>query len=762
MMQTFWPRAQIQAYTCRCGSCLKSSTSNAASNRTVSAASRRRLLIGNSVTGFYATLFAAAVAWDTSVKTRRRIERQQEIEAVKAEVEALELDQLRRLEGLASRQRFRTSTPSQQRRGYSTSTRPDTFRRTYRGLSTQAVGAQCRNSEVEALDVEYINSGTEKPATPQIKSLPRELTNYDLDVDPRSEAEIERYESDLSLNDILRQRAILRLAARQLAIKMILRPALAHLYAGVPFTSRTSCILPDIEIEKLLEELEDIRVRIAKLRSSRDAWFGDLARNITIVEHENLIAERAALNEDLKRMYTMYQDDELTSRDLLVKVAENILSSEEPLSRLSVSLMIRMFGRSRQNDVVNMIIDSIFPNGLILGEGVIIATLDFFNKSKDLYRFDGFLNRLLGGKLLRLPQYWKLTKVGNIEIPVPPRGSDHAILSTLISSALGFNQPQRADAWLAVMRHRGYSDNPHILGSYLRYYAQQQDWERGGLLLLRVVDYISSTVADNEGQFERLILYMAAFCNSCGKDRLGNSILKAAAVHGIDWQDAYNSTDERIVILSTLERWRAAAELPKHPVSQLSVDERHRAFANSVRGAIQQAVSITQGRNTLYQRRYDQLAYDIRSSELVIRDLKFEMDKESHIRNMRDLHLKLSQPSETESIREEVHSLDIAIRDIALEIERQTRKAEMATLKSQLDMIQTMLSHQSPKADTTTHETSLASKLTAAKPHSALSSATTELQRPPTKVSPQIKKVSAINKYSSSNIRKSYQSFPSN
>ncbi|EFR00311.1 hypothetical protein MGYG_03312 [Nannizzia gypsea CBS 118893] len=762
MMQTFWPRAQIQAYTCRCGSCLKSSASNAASNRTVSAASRRRMLIGNSVTGFYATLFATAVAWDTSVKTRRRIERQQEIEAVKAEVEALELDQLRRLEALASRKRTRTSTTSQQRRKFSTSTRPDTLQRRCRELSTQAVGAQYRNSETEALDVGYVNPGVEDPATPRIQPHPRELTNYDLDVDPRSEAEIERYESDLSLNDILRQRAILRLAARQLAIKMILRPALAHLYAGVPFTSRASCILPDIEIEKLLEELEDIRVRIAKLRGSRDAWFGDLARNITIVEHENLVAERAALNEDLKRMYTMYQDDELTSRDLLVKVAENILSSEEPLSRLSVSLMIRMFGRSRQNDVVNMIIDSIFPNGLILGEGVIIATLDFFNKSKDLYRFDGFLNRLLGGKLLRLPQYWKLTKVGNIEIPVPPRGSDHAILSTLISSALGFNQPERADAWLAVMRHRGYADNPYILGSYLRFYSQQQDWEKGGLLLLRVVDYISSAVADNEGQFERLILYMAAFCNSCGKDRLGSSILKAAAGHGIDWQDAYNSTDERIVILSTLERWRAAAGLPKLPVSHLSMDERHRAFANSVRGSIQQAVSITQGRKVSYQRRYDQLAYKIRSSELVIRDLKFEMDKESHRRNMRNLHLKLSQPSETEFIRDEVHSLDIAIRDIALEIERQTRKAEMATLKSQLDMIQAMLPHKPLQSDTPSLETSITPKFTNPKPHSAVSPTTIELQNLPTKVSPRIKRISTINKYPSSSTHKSYQSSPSN
>ncbi|KAM5476219.1 hypothetical protein MauCBS54593_000904 [Microsporum audouinii] len=762
-MQTLWPRAQIQAYTCRCGSCLKSSSSNAATNRTVSAASRRRMLIGNSITGFYATLFATAVAWDTSVKTRRRIERQQEIEAVKAEVEALELEQLRRLEALASRKRTRVSAPSQQRRGYSTSIGPDRSQRRYcRHLSIQAAGARCQSSEAQQLDTEFLDPEYDNSATPHVQSLHRELTNYDADVDPRSEAEIERYESDLSLNDILRQRAILRLAARQLAIKMILRPALAHLYAGVPFTSRTSCVLPDIDIEKLLAELENIRVRIAKLRSSRDAWFGDLARNITIVEHENLIAERNALNEDLKRMFAMYQDDELTSRDLLIKVAENILSSEEPLSRLSVSLMIRMFGRSRQNDVVNMIIDSIFPNGLILGEGVIIATLDFFNKSKDLYRFDGFLNRLLGGKLLRVPQYWKLTKVGDIEIPVPPKGSDHVILSTLISSALGFNQPQRADAWLAVMRHRGYADNPHVLGSYLRFYSQRQDWEHGGPLLLRVVDYISSTIADNEGQFERLILYMAAFCNSCGKERLGNSILKAAAAHGIDWQDAYNSTDERIVILSTLERWRAAAELPRLPASQLSIDERHKEFVNSIRGTIQHAVSTTDDQNASFQQKYDQLTYEIRNSELTIRDMKFEVEKESHKHDMRNLHFKLSQPSQSELIREKVHSLDLAIRDIALEIERQTRKAEMATLKSQMDMIQAMLSHKFSQPDTFSPELYVAPKITTSKSSSFNPPTPIEVQRPPaTKLSPQIKRVSTI-KYSPSNIRKSYQSSPSN
>ncbi|KAK2870575.1 hypothetical protein FQN49_003088, partial [Arthroderma sp. PD_2] len=543
-------------------------------------------------------------------------------------------------------------------------------------------------------DTRHIDPESEDSAAPQTKPRPRELTNYEAGVDSRSEAEIERYESDLSINDTLRHRAIQRLAARQLAIKMIMRPALANLYGGVPFTSRTSCILPDIEIEKLLAELEHIRIRIAKLKSSRDAWYGDLARNITMVEHESLIAERMALNDDLRAMFTMYQDDELTSRDLLVKVAENILSSEEPLSRLSVSLLIKMFARLRQNDVVNMIMDSLFPNGLIIGESIVIATLDFFNKSKDLYRFDGFLNRLQGGKLFRMPQNWKLATVGGIEVPVPPRSNDQVILGVLVSSALGFNQPERADAWLAVMRSRGYGDNPQILGSYLRFYTQRQDWSRGGPLLLRVIDYMTTTF-DGEGRFERLVLYMAALCYSCGKRRLGHKILNKAAAHGLDWQDAYNSTDERIVILSALERWRAAMENPDVPVIQLPLNESHKAFAISIEAAIQRVVSAAEWQIESRQRKYDRVVDEIRSSELVVRDLKFEVEKESHKRDMKNLHLKLSQPSQSESIREGVHSLDLAIRDIAFEIERETRKAEIATLKSQMDMIKVMLSHKS-------------------------------------------------------------------
>ncbi|KAF3483170.1 uncharacterized protein GIQ15_02494 [Arthroderma uncinatum] len=750
MMQSLWPRAQLQAYACRCSSCLKSSTSNAASNRTVSAASRRRMLIGNGVTGFYATLFATAVAWDTSVKTRKRIETQLEIEAVKAEVEAFELDQLRRLEALASRRRARASAPSQQRRQFSTSTRPYQRQYGHRQLSSQATGAKHQNPEAESFGRPCVDEETDNSVAQQEQPLSRDLSNYETDVDPRSEAEIERYESDLSLNDILRQRAILRLAARQLAIKMILRPALAHLYGGVPFNSRTSCILPDIEIEKLLAELENIRIRIAKLRSSRDAWFGDLARNITIVEHEKLIAERTALNEELKRMYRMYQDDELTSRDMLIKVAENILSSEEPLSRFSVSLLIRMFGRSRQNDVVNMIIDSIFPNGLILGEGVIIATIDFFNKSKDLYRFDGFLNRLLGGKLLRVPQYWKLTTIGGIEIPVPPRGSgsDRSILSVLVSSALGFNQPQRADAWLAVMRYRGYSDTPQILGSYLRFYSLRQDWVRGGHLLLRCVDYIASTVADDEGEFERLILYMAGFCISCGKERLGKTIVKKAAIHGIDWQDAYNSTDERIVILSTLERWRAAMEFPKVPESRLPISERHKAFAVRVKENIERAVSVTEWQKTSHQQRIDRVVDEIKYSELAIRDLGFGVEKERHKQDMRNLHLKLSQPSQSESIREKVHFLDVSIRDIALEVERQTRKAEMAALKSQMDLIKAMMSHKVSAPDTESHESPCTTReFTASKASSLVPPTKIELQKQSKKRSaPRIKKVASVGK----------------
>ncbi|KAK2746346.1 hypothetical protein FQN57_003228 [Myotisia sp. PD_48] len=701
-MQTIWGRAPVRPFICRCSSCLKHATFRGP-GQAVSPASRRRLLIGNGITGFYATIFATAMAWDTTEKNKRRLEWQRELEAVKAEVEQFRDEEIRRVAALTARRKYRSSSSISQKGHFTTYIPTKTPANPFyhsRRMFTQAAGPEpeplaSSPSTIIDPDLDYESEINTKSSNSLY------FDGVEVGGDPVSLAEVEQYERDLSLNDVLRKRAILRLGAQQLAIKLILRPAVAHLYSNVPFDSRTSCVLPEISIEKLLEELDHIRKRIAKIRWDNNAWFGDLASDITLTEHERLKVERQTLDVALRELYFLHENEGFSSSELLIKVAENLLGSEEPVSQQTVSLLIRMFSRLRQNDVVNLVMDSLFSNGLTMGNGVILSTLDFFNKSKDLNRFDRFLKKLQAGKTLLLPNIWHPVTVGDLEVISPPFGHrSRSLFNNLVAAALGFNQPHRAHAWLSISRDRGNRDTPSVFGIFLRYYSERQDWEKGSQVLLDASKYIMTTVTLRDTSIERLILYMAAFCNSCGKQQEAQKIIEKAARNGISWEDAHNPTDERIVILSTLQQWRSATDLDSFDDVPVSKIDRYKAFARDVQDILIPAVSAIEWQRTLYTRSVDQVEDSINDSRLNIRDLQFEVQKVQHRLEMRNLHLEMSRPGQIDALYEKVHSLELKMRDLALDVERTCRQIEISALQRQMSKLQ-FLFHASP-ADTHT------------------------------------------------------------
>ncbi|EFW19330.1 conserved hypothetical protein [Coccidioides posadasii str. Silveira] len=573
-MQSLWFRSAPPTCTCRCISCL-STGSNAVSNRAAAAASRRRLLLGNSITMFYSTIFVTAVMLDTKSKGKRRLEREKEIEAVKAEVREMKEEEHRILESLARRWRPLQRSFRSARRQYSTAASPVAEYERYRSMASQST-----------------------------KELYEDAPEIPSQTIPENEDEQEPFEGAPEITPT-RKRAIRLLAMRMLGIRLLLRPSIAHTY-GTESKTRVHNPKPvNLSVDELLEKLEVVQRRLMQIKFSSKAYYGDVCIDINLDDHGRLLQTRNAASYKLLSLFNFYESGSISVDHLISEVARILIAAEEPLSPRGVETLISKFARARMNDVVKMAMDSLFKNSFPLTIPVIVSSLSWFSKARDLSGFENFLDLLrTPDPFVDMPLRWHSTNIGGVEIAIPPSSTPSPfVLNSLIACALQFDQPHKADAWLDVLRAMGFSDTIPTLGAYLRYYSLRADWTKGRHVLMRAVFYLLSSRNHPRHEIERLILYMIILCETCGRKQIADLIVDAAVSSGVRWEHSTSSRDSRPALLWAVQKWRDASIDSVDSVGDLSPGERYFQFARKIEPGIRRVVEEFLPEDDLTQQR---------------------------------------------------------------------------------------------------------------------------------------------------------------
>lgn len=554
-MQGLWSRAVSRQSSCRCAGCL-STTANGVTSRAATAARQRRLRIGNSVTALYTSIFAAAALADASVKNQRRHDWDEKIAAVKAEVSELVDEEQRILALLELRRESRGLDRLIQSSGFGTVPRfplgpqsPPGFNRSLRAFHTE----RGRPSAVSARVAESQNANDEDG------------------IDEADESEIFLPQETLPswvLEDDLRLKAIQKLALRQFAIRMLLRPTIAHRYSGISMNYAADFETPQINVSKLLEELNYIRNRINSLKTEKEATFSDVIATFAASQLGEIQREREALDAELTNDIRIYTSQEMSLQELLLRISNNIMNSRDPDRPTAFRHMIMAFGQTRQNDLVEMLLRALLPNRFFLNPSLVITIVTFFRKSKNLKDFDLFL-KMLGGEgysvNLGSRGVYKHRTVNGLDIIVPPLNSSNPVIyAALIGAALRFDQPERADAWLQAARSGGFFDSWETLFTYLRFYSLRRDWQKGANVLKRAVTYLVSSTDHRINSVERLLARMVGLCDSCGQSDASETLVKAAMHSGFDPKLLSRQTDTAPFAHPDPNRWfKAAKNAPK-------------------------------------------------------------------------------------------------------------------------------------------------------------------------------------------------------
>ncbi|EAW17634.1 uncharacterized protein NFIA_075640 [Aspergillus fischeri NRRL 181] len=539
-MQSLWSRVAPTQSTCRCVPCLSTSAPGITS-RAATAASKRRLRIGNSVTALYTSIFAAAALADARAKDKRRHEWAEKIAAVKEEVNELVNEEHRLLEAIQARRSRTLSQGALQKRSFTTwrsipTPRSDQWLQ--RNPSRRLVHAS-RSADLEDDEeiVDEFQSGKLQEIVEDEGDPDDDRTGLEDGFFPE-DMEVPKWLSD----NTIRQKAIRKLAVKQLAIRLLLRESLAHNYSGLAMDHKADFDMPQLNYAELLSELNKLRRRIRLLKLTEGAYYDDLAHDLRVRSTAELNMERTRLDDEAARDVSLFLRNKMSIQELNLRLANNLLQSSDPDRPYFMKLMILAFTRSMQNDLSDLVLRTVLPHKFPLNSSLIISILTYYKKSKNLKAFDSFLKVLRGegypvdlGKL----GFYKKMVVNGVEITIPPVASANPVIyTTLITAALRFEQLDRADAWLQAGRKHGFTDDFSTLYAYLKYYAKREDWQNGLYALRRSLAFLTGSTLHSDRHVERLIVHMVQLCDWCGKWDLADAMISAAIDSGFDWSSA--------------------------------------------------------------------------------------------------------------------------------------------------------------------------------------------------------------------------------
>ncbi|KAJ5433137.1 uncharacterized protein N7458_012293 [Penicillium daleae] len=531
-----WSRAAPSQSTCRCVSCL-STVANGVTSRSATAASKRKLRIGNSVTALYTSIFAAAALADAKAKTQRRHDLQEKIAAVKAEVDELVDEEHRILESLQSRKKNRGITRLLQERGLSTRFF-HTERRSY-GNQDAHIDENLSTEEFGDLDLQEAEASALRAAMNE--ALP-----------------------DWVVGDTARIKAVQKLALKQFAIRILLRPTIAHKYSGIRMNYGADFDVPQIDVKNLLNELNVVRRQMLRLLHNKNVDLTDVIADFDAMRSEEARRNDRRLDNELQEYIQSFMSQQMSLQELLLRISRNLIQSADPDRTTAFRVLLIAFTQSRQNDLNDLLLQSLLPNRFYLSTSLIVTILSFFRKSKNLKDFDLFLQMLSGeGYTVNLGALspFRRRKINGLTTVIPPLyGSSIVIYTELISAALRFNQPDRADAWLQAARKSGFFDNFNTLFTYIRFYSIRQDWERGIHALKRAVTYLVSSTDLQSRLVERLLLYMVHLCDSCCQKDVSESLISAAVHSGFNPNIPSQHNEIAPIVDQEGQRWKKAAE----------------------------------------------------------------------------------------------------------------------------------------------------------------------------------------------------------
>ncbi|KAI9722045.1 MAG: hypothetical protein M1812_002005 [Candelaria pacifica] len=319
-------------------------------------------------------------------------------------------------------------------------------------------------------------------------------------------------------------------------------------------------------------------------------------------------SEGKELNEATKAILMSNAHGHFNVKSMVDKICYNLLVSNTPPDIHTYNLLIIYLCRFRQNEMVSMVLDSLFESHIRPNEVTITSTLKYLGvcRNRDgLNQFIRFMQGMDGGLSLAKPDTriteGRLKRLSSGKVVQKPLYNQH-VYGALIDSAARVFGVVRAVKWYRAMIREGYLPNIQIVTSILRKCALTANWEVG----IEIWDGFSPT-GNRDGTLsiepkqrtyfwmlctlsiepnERTYFWMLRLCRNCDRDSEFAAVYKEATSIGFEPEGLLYSPlqTKKPAVLRSAQSFKAGItiprghrvdlllelERPRHPLNQLS------------------------------------------------------------------------------------------------------------------------------------------------------------------------------------------------
>jgi hypothetical protein len=350
-MQVLWSRASQTRSSCRCSACLHAAS--AVARRTTTAASRRRLKIGDLFTACYSTILGTAAFADAKAKEERRKQWDQAIADAKA---GSPVDLPERIE--------RTIPGESQEYGL-----PSVVRMISYAPKLEMLSAQYDDLQV-TLDQHLKQSLETTPGMPSLSALPELEGDCEDEVDPDfpprepiTRLHVDRIEAMVS-------KLVTRLLARSRDLSTLVEPSVSK--TDIP------------------QQLKEISTRLQSLRG-----IDTRLPSYTFHSPRQALQERRRLDNTLEALFKQTAPDSSNIEIILAKICYNLLVSSSPPSIHTYDILIRSLTRLRLHDLAQVVVDSfLFDSKFMPTSATVQLLLKHYSLQKDAAGFRDVVNRM--------------------------------------------------------------------------------------------------------------------------------------------------------------------------------------------------------------------------------------------------------------------------------------------------------------------------------------------------------------------------------
>jgi hypothetical protein len=519
---------------------------------------RRRPTFNDAFTFLLAPVLATAFIVDTSWKAKQRKDWDDKISAVKEEINQLQEREQRVWKSLQLR--LRPVRFGHQSRGYATSAavQPDLDEREWQ-------------IEMPLLGDDSMQDG-------DVVQAPRHISQ-----DVASESPRVYKDGTFTAEEMANFHRYHRLNAIMLSVRMLL-----HLQIGPsPFFAMFSG--DGLPHEDALEFPHDSGRLVHLLKVSRQEMrpLGNYRDLFLVSHHINAQALKSDLHNAIRILTTNFDEGRISLGELVNGFGSTLLQTTEVPSAAAYTMLIRSFSKVGSHSLSYYAAGALKKSTLPLSDTSIFHMLFSVGQACDSRSLNHILPVITrSDSEFNVMSKWERVHVRGLDLPVPA-SLNPKLLQVLVYTALRCEQPERAEAWLTLLREVDYGSmyKDHLFRSFLTYYALHGNWEKGQVWLRRCVQHASSIAATSMYDLARVIFRMLDLCVRCRKLPEYTLIIDAAVKAGIGPPPVAKNPNHHRVLFprarSILLEWEA---LPVSEDAQaFSPEERVRCFQEACR-----------------------------------------------------------------------------------------------------------------------------------------------------------------------------------